>query len=207
MPALDEHDRAPQLATLTGRITQIPPAYSAIKRGGERLYKRARRGETSWPVARSRGLSLRLSEAIPNGFACYVECGSGTYCAAWSAISANSWVAARTSVRCAGFGSSLYVVRACTRWHELRNAAVQGVWPRWTARCRWRPGLTDFRSIRVTASDATRLRQGQLVPGSRARGRLLALDGGAWPSPSSNARATDACARSADSTTYPAIPM
>ena len=34
------------LATLTGEILQRPPVYSAIKKGGERLYRKARRGET-----------------------------------------------------------------------------------------------------------------------------------------------------------------
>ena len=34
------------LHQLTGEIQQVPPVYSAIKRGGERLYKKARRGET-----------------------------------------------------------------------------------------------------------------------------------------------------------------
>jgi tRNA pseudouridine55 synthase len=39
--ALDE-----AFAALTGAIEQIPPIYSAVKKGGERLYKKARRGET-----------------------------------------------------------------------------------------------------------------------------------------------------------------
>ncbi len=33
------------LPNFTGDVTQIPPSYSAIKVGGERLYKKARRGE------------------------------------------------------------------------------------------------------------------------------------------------------------------
>ena len=33
-------------AAFVGEITQVPPIYSAIKKGGERLYKKARRGET-----------------------------------------------------------------------------------------------------------------------------------------------------------------
>lgn len=40
----DEIDAA--LTPLTGEILQRPPIYSAIKKGGERLYKKARRGET-----------------------------------------------------------------------------------------------------------------------------------------------------------------
>ena len=34
-------------ARFTGVVTQTPPIYSAIKVGGERLYKKARRGETT----------------------------------------------------------------------------------------------------------------------------------------------------------------
>ena len=34
------------LSAFTGEIEQTPPIYSAIKKGGERLYKKARRGET-----------------------------------------------------------------------------------------------------------------------------------------------------------------
>src|SRR5438067_689480 len=33
------------LPAFTGRIAQIPPAYSALKRAGEPLYRKARRGE------------------------------------------------------------------------------------------------------------------------------------------------------------------
>jgi ribosome-binding factor A len=34
------------LAGFRGRIAQVPPMYSALKQGGERLYRKARRGET-----------------------------------------------------------------------------------------------------------------------------------------------------------------
>ena len=35
-----------QLIAFTGEQMQLPPMYSAIKMGGEALYKKARRGET-----------------------------------------------------------------------------------------------------------------------------------------------------------------
>lgn len=68
------------LAPLRGPILQVPPIYSALKRGGEPMYARARRGEhlelEARPVQVDRleligveGSSLRLR----------VECGSGTY--------------------------------------------------------------------------------------------------------------------------------
>src|SRR4029077_15514055 len=34
-----------QLPAFTGRIDQVPPIYSALKQGGEALYRKARRGE------------------------------------------------------------------------------------------------------------------------------------------------------------------
>ncbi|MBI4545556.1 MAG: tRNA pseudouridine(55) synthase TruB [Gemmatimonadetes bacterium] len=63
-----------------GERLQVPPAYSAKKVGGERLYRRARRGEpvTAPPVAvriyRIEALAFDLPEVEFE-----VECSSGTY--------------------------------------------------------------------------------------------------------------------------------
>src|SRR5690554_3967570 len=45
VPVLDIATIDAALACLTGRIMQRPPIYSALKRGGEPLYAKARRGE------------------------------------------------------------------------------------------------------------------------------------------------------------------
>ena len=64
----------------TGEIMQRPPAYSAVKVGGERLYRRARRGV---PVeGEPRPVTVHRSELLWHdgdraGFE--VECSSGTY--------------------------------------------------------------------------------------------------------------------------------
>jgi len=179
VPELDENAIRAALATLTGRITQIPPAYSAIKRGGERLYKRARRGETV--VAPSRQIDVyrfELIEAGPLRLRLYVECGSGTY--------------VRSLVRDLGelLGCGAHVgalrrlwVEPFVRPHmhtlaELETVSVQGglaaldklLLP-------LEAGLAGFPQLRVAASDATRLRQGQLVQVTgAAAGRYIALD-------------------------------
>ena len=44
-PTFDEAELAAALDKFTGAIEQIPPMVSAVKVGGERLYKKARRGE------------------------------------------------------------------------------------------------------------------------------------------------------------------
>ncbi len=68
------------LAIPTGEIMQRPPAYSAVKVGGERLYEKARRGEAQEgeprPVTVHRAETL-WAEAERAAFE--IECSSGTY--------------------------------------------------------------------------------------------------------------------------------
>jgi len=65
---------------LTGSIEQRPPAYSAVKVGGERLYKKARRGETV--VVAPRPTSVYAFELLGrrgDDVDFRVECSKGTY--------------------------------------------------------------------------------------------------------------------------------
>jgi tRNA pseudouridine55 synthase len=64
----------------TGEIMQRPPAYSAVKVGGERLYRRARRGEPVEGAARP--VTVHRSKLLwqeGDRAAFEVECSSGTY--------------------------------------------------------------------------------------------------------------------------------
>ncbi len=63
----------------TGRVTQVPPAYSAIKIGGQRAYKLARRGEEVEIPSREVEVSTFgvLEDAEDPLFE--IECSSGTY--------------------------------------------------------------------------------------------------------------------------------
>ena len=85
VPALDIATLDAALARLCGRIRQVPPIYSALKRGGEPLYAKARRGETLEIEAREvdvHAFSLQsagdLIDPAPK-LRLHVECGSGTY--------------------------------------------------------------------------------------------------------------------------------
>ena len=81
VPTLDDHAIRARLAALTGRIVQVPPAYSALKQQGVALYKRARRGEAV--VAPPREVEVQRFELLErldgDGLRLHVECGSGTY--------------------------------------------------------------------------------------------------------------------------------
>lgn len=74
------------LRTLTGRIRQRPPIYSALKRGGEPLYAKARRGEIIEIEEREVDVHafdlLNAADLLDGGaplLRLHVECGSGTY--------------------------------------------------------------------------------------------------------------------------------
>ena len=80
VPALDEAAIEAALAPLRGRILQVPPAYSALKQGGERLYLKARRGEAvEAPPREVEVYRLELLSRTTDSLVFEVECGSGTY--------------------------------------------------------------------------------------------------------------------------------
>lgn len=80
VPAFDEAVLEAALAKLRGRIMQVPPVYSALKQGGEPLYRKARRGETVAVAPRAVDIHrLDLLERAGDTLRLYVECGAGTY--------------------------------------------------------------------------------------------------------------------------------
>jgi tRNA pseudouridine55 synthase len=68
------------LATLTGSIEQRPPAFSAVKIGGRRAYKLARRGEDVAPAPRVVAVhAIELAEYAWPFVTIDVHCGKGVY--------------------------------------------------------------------------------------------------------------------------------
>jgi tRNA pseudouridine55 synthase len=75
-----ERDLRSAMAGLTGDIEQIPPAYSAVKVGGERLYRSARRGEqVEAPPRRVHLDAFELVGFRAPAFDFTVRCSAGTY--------------------------------------------------------------------------------------------------------------------------------
>ena len=70
---------------LTGDIVQVPPIYSAVRVGGERLYEKARRGETAAGVEggiKSRRVTVSVFEVDTGRFPevdFRIVCSKGTY--------------------------------------------------------------------------------------------------------------------------------
>ena len=82
VPDFSEEDLRGVIDRFTGVIDQVPPMVSAVKVGGERLYKKARRGEEVDRSARTVTIySLELINVdLEDRFADLdVECSGGTY--------------------------------------------------------------------------------------------------------------------------------
>lgn len=68
------------LNSFRGRISQVPPMYSAIKIDGKKLYELARAGvEVDRPARLVDIESIRLLQLTENGFSFVVGCSKGTY--------------------------------------------------------------------------------------------------------------------------------
>ena len=80
VPVLDPATLAGLLREFTGRIAQVPPRYSALKRDGEALYIRARRGELVDIAAREvQVFAIDILAIGDDWLQLRIECGSGTY--------------------------------------------------------------------------------------------------------------------------------
>lgn len=80
LPAFDSDALGALLPRFVGRIQQVPPVYSALKQGGEPLYRKARRGEAIEVPARTVSIhAIDLLGVGSDSFALQVVCGSGTY--------------------------------------------------------------------------------------------------------------------------------
>lgn len=77
---LEREGFAATLDAFRGRIEQVPPMYSALKQDGERLYRKARRGEEVTRAPRRIEIhALQLVSWAPPEFSLEVRCSKGTY--------------------------------------------------------------------------------------------------------------------------------
>ncbi len=80
VPQLEVGRTEALLKEFVGRIQQVPPIYSALKQGGEPLYRKARRGEQVKVAAREVEIHrLDLVAIEGHQLRLHIECGSGTY--------------------------------------------------------------------------------------------------------------------------------
>lgn len=171
VPELPQERIDAALRSLTGRIWQRPPIYSALKRGGEPLYAKARRGEVIDVQARPvevHTFQLRSAFASTSDEASLhlrVDCGPGTY--------------VRSLVRDLGelLGCGAHVTQLRRLWVEpfrerpmwtlaqLERLAGRGVDALDGCLLPIEAGMRAWPAIHVDAEQARRLLRGQVVAG------------------------------------------
>jgi tRNA pseudouridine55 synthase len=151
------------LGAFVGHIDQIPPAFSAVKIGGERAYDLARDGRPPDLAARPVRIdALRLLEAPDADHAALeMDCGKGVYvralardlAAALGTVGHVSWL---RRTRVGPFTEARAI--GLEQLEELchRREALEVLLPVETA-------LDDIPALAVTAEDAFRLTQGRSV--------------------------------------------
>lgn len=151
------------LPRFTGRLVQVPPAYSAIKVQGERAYDLARDGET--PVLEPRSVDvhaarlLRIQDSDHTEFE--IRCGKGTYVRAWVrdlalALGTLGHVSALRRTRIGAFCEDDAIALETLRGFMHIPAAFEHLRPISTA-------LDGIPALAVTGPDAVRLRSGNPI--------------------------------------------
>lgn len=160
------------LRDLTGRLQQRPPIFSALKRGGEPLYAKARRGELVEVEPRPvdvHAFELQSASDLLDGgeplLRLHVECGSGTY--------------VRSLVRDLGeaLGCGAHVAELRRLWVDpfrdprmwtiaaLEQLAARGEHGLHACLLSIESGMASWPEVQVDAGQAARLAHGQGVDG------------------------------------------
>ncbi|KAF1709925.1 tRNA pseudouridine(55) synthase TruB [Pseudoxanthomonas kalamensis DSM 18571] len=172
------------LRSLTGSLQQRPPIYSALKRGGEPLYAKARRGEAvdveTRPVTVHRFELQSAADLLDDGeplLRLQVECGSGTY--------------VRSLVRDLGeaLGCGAHVQELRRLWVDpfreprmwtleaLRELAARDERSLDACLLPLEAGLVGLPPVELTEAAALRFRQGQRLAGVPGRPGPVAVFG------------------------------
>lgn len=176
VPALDDAAIRGALVRFTGRITQVPPVYSALKQGGVPLYKRARRGEdVTAPPREVEVTRFELLARDEDHLRLAVECGSGTYvrslvrdlgealgCGAHLTALRRLWVEPFRDPR-------MYTLDELAASRERDPAALQDSLLPLDA------GLADWASLQLDAANADSVAHGRVIHVGAAAGRYRAV--------------------------------
>jgi tRNA pseudouridine55 synthase len=168
-----------ELPAFTGRIEQVPPLYSALKQGGEALYKKARRGEAVERRAREVEIfSIRLLDYDPTAAVARLEVSSGRGMYVRS-LAHDLGVALGCGAYLSGLTRSAVGPLTLTDAVPVATLAAAGEgWTRWLLPMDL--PLRDWPAVALDAAGASAVRRGQAVPAPNAtagRYRLLGPDG------------------------------
>ena len=169
VPPLDAAAIEAALAPLVGVIQQVPPMFSALHRGGKRLYELARQGvEVDREPREVTVHSIRLVSVSLPDFVIHVRCGKGTYV---RTLAADVGAALGCGAALAGLVRTRvgpYALPSAVTWDEVRQARTgETLWPRLLPPDSALAGLPP---VRLDSDGARAFAHGQAVA---AGGRVL----------------------------------
>jgi len=169
VPPLDAAAIEAALAPLVGVIRQVPPMFSALHRGGKRLYELARQGvEVDREPREVTVHSIRLVSVSLPDFVIHVRCGKGTYV---RTLAADVGAALGCGSALAGLVRTRvgpYALESAVPWDEVRQARTgDTLWPRLLPPDSALAGLAP---VHLDADGARAFAHGQAVA---AGGRVL----------------------------------
>ena len=167
------------LPAFTGRIDQVPPLYSALKQGGEALYRKARRGEQVVAQARAVEIyAIRLLDYDPASAVARLEVSSGRGMYVRSLahdLGSNLGTGAYLSALTRSAVGPLSLADAVST--STLTEAGEG-WTRWLLPMDL--PLRNWPAVALDAAGVVAVRRGQAVPAPNrtvGRYRLLGPDG------------------------------
>ena len=179
VPDFDAATIETALGRFVGVIRQVPPMYSALHRGGRRLYELAREGQTVERAPRPITVHAITLEglALPE-LRIRVRCGKGTYVRTLAADLG-------AALSCGGALADLirtrvgpYTLADAVSWTELREARHGA--PLWARLLPCDSALASFPEIRLESGATLKFVHGQTVPAAGApdgRARVYGPDG------------------------------
>lgn len=148
------------LPAFIGRITQVPPVYSAIKINGQQAYKLARRGqEVDMPARKIEIYALELLEEYADSAKFRVECSKGTYVRTLGRdlalkLSTVGHLTMLRRTKCGNFSIQDTILLDSLEKMEYVDKRRKSLLPMETS-------LRDIAEIAVSVEDALKLIQGQ----------------------------------------------
>ncbi|MFQ5897716.1 MAG: tRNA pseudouridine(55) synthase TruB [Candidatus Methylomirabilia bacterium] len=179
VPPLSDDRIREVLASFVGRIQQVPPMYSALHRGGKRLYELARQGLTVEREPRPVTIHALTLEAVDlPSFTVRAVCGRGAYIRTLCADIGEALGCGGALQRLARIRVGPYGRETALPWGDLAGAGEgSALWDRLLPPD---SALTHFEPATLTAEAAAAFLNGRLVPAAASEGgrmRVYAPEG------------------------------
>jgi len=182
VPALTAEDIRDALTPFVGTIRQVPPMFSAIHHGGQRLYELARRGvEVEREPREIRIHALVLESVALPSFTLRIVCGRGTYVRTLCADLGEALGTGAALEKLVRTRVGPYTLEDALPWDRVREARDGSLF--WDRLLPSDSTLGYLPSVALAPADGEALLHGRTVPlpaassGTRGLVRLYAADG------------------------------